>query len=297
MSTEPQIQIKGKPDQLFSRGLLAKKLELVGFSLSDGYEFSIQVHNELLKLKKNEITKKQLDEIVSNLLNQNYTKRLAGQYKKIENWRDSEIPLWILISGAIGVGKSTISRQIAGDLGIQHVIGTDVVRNILQKVLSADIMPELHSTSYKAFQTLRPIYSSRFEEVILGFENHSKFVNIGVEAVLSRAETESVSIVVEGEHLLPAFYEDTILKKPNVLYITIATPDESLHKENLSAQYTKEKEELLNHFEQIRKIHDHLVNEAKIRKLNLVLSERGKKPIGRIRQLVVERITSLIAYE
>ncbi|MHA1953123.1 MAG: hypothetical protein ACXAAM_05030 [Candidatus Heimdallarchaeaceae archaeon] len=297
MSTEPQIQIKGKPDQLFSRGLLAKKLELVGFSLSDGYEFSILVYNELLKLKKNEITKKQLDEIVSNLLNQNYTKRLAGQYKKIENWRDSKIPLWILISGAIGVGKSTISRQISGDLGIQHVVGTGIVRDILQKVLSADIMPELHSSSYNAFQTLRPIYSSRFEEVLLGFENHSKFVNIGVEAVLSRAETESVSIVVEGEHLLPSFYEDTILKKPNVLYITIATPDESLHKENLSAQYTKEKEELLNHFEQIRKIHDHLVNEAKIRKLNLVLSERGKKPIGKVRQLVVEKITSLIAYE
>ena len=297
MSTEPQIQVKGKPDQLFSRGLLAKKLELIGFSLSDGYEFSIQVHNELLKLEKKAITKKQLDEIVSNLLNQNYTKRLAEQYKKIENWRDSKIPLWIFISGAIGVGKSTISRQIAGDLGIQHVVGTGIVRDILQKILSSDIMPELHSSSYKAFQTLRPIYSSRFEEVILGFENHSKFVNIGVEAVLSRAETESVSIIVEGEHLLPAFYEDTILKKPNVLYITIATPDESLHKENLSAQYTKEKEELLNHFEQIRKIHDHLVNEAKIRKLNLVLSERGKKPIGRVRQLVVEKITSLIAYE
>jgi 2-phosphoglycerate kinase len=297
MSTEPQIQIKGKPEHLFSRGLLSKKLELIGFSLSDGYEFSIQVHNELLKLKKNEITKKQLDEIVSNQLNQNYTQRLAKQYIKIENWRESNIPLWILISGAIGVGKSTISRQIAGDLGIQHVVGTDVIRDVLQKVLSADIMPELHSSSYKAFQTLRPIYSSRFEEVILGFENHSKFVNIGVEAVLSRAETESVSIVVEGEHLLPAFYEETILKKPNVLYITVATPDETLHKENLSAQYTKEKEELLNHFDQIRKIHDHLVNEAEIRKLNLVNSERGKKPIGKVRQLVVEKITSLITYE
>ena len=297
MSPESQIQIKGKPDQVFSRGLLAKKLELFGFSPSNGYEFSIQVHNDLLKLNKDEITKNQLDEIVCNLLTQNYTKRLAGQYKKIENWRESEIPLWILISGAIGVGKSTISRKIAGDLGIQHVVGTGVIRDILQKILSADIMPELHSSSYKAFQTLRPIYSSRFEEVILGFENHSKFVNLGVEAVLSRAETESVSIVVEGEHLLPAFYEETVLKKPNVLYITVATPDETLHKENLSAQYTKEKEELLNHFEQIRKIHDHLVNEAKIRKLNLVLSERGNKPIGMVRKLVVEKITSLIAYE
>ena len=297
MSAEPQIQIIGKLDYRFSRGLLSKKLELIGFDLSDGYEFSIQVHNELLKLNQKEIPKKQLDEIVYQLLVQNYTQRLAKQYKKIENWRESNIPLWILIAGAIGVGKSTISTQIAGDLGIQQVVDTGVIRDILQKVLSADIMPELHSSSYNAYQKLRPIYSSRFEEVILGFENHSKFVNIGVEAVLSRAETESVSIVVEGEHLLPAFFEETVLKKPNVLYITIATPDESLHKENLSAQYTKEKEDLLNHFDQIRKIHDHLVNEAKIRKLNLVNSERGKTPIEAVRKLVVEKITSLIAYE
>jgi len=297
MSSEPQIQIKGKLDYLFSRGLLSKKLELIGFDLSDGYEFSIQVHTELLKLKQKEIPKKQLDEIVSKLLVQNYTQRLANQYRKIENWRESNIPLWILIAGAIGVGKSTISTQIAGDLGIQHVVDTGVIRDILQKVLSADIMPELHSSSYNAYKKLRPIYSSRFEEVILGFENHSKFVNIGVEAVLSRAETESVSIVVEGEHLLPAFFEETLLKKPNVLYITIAIPDESLHKENLSAQYTKEKEDLLNHFDQIRKIHDHLVNEANIRKLNLINSERGKPPIETVRQLVVEKITSLIAYE
>ncbi len=213
----------------------------------------------------------------------------------IEKWRDSNVPLWILISGAIGAGKSTLSRQIAGDLGIQHVVGTQVIRDILRKVLSADVMPELHSSSYKAFQTLRPIYSSRFDEVLLGFENHSKLVNIGVDAILSRAEKESVSVVVEGEHLLPAFFDDTILKKSNAIYITMAVPDPEMHRENLSSQYTQEKEDLLEHFENIRKIHEHLINETKIRKLPLIETIKGENAISKVRELVVDKIVSLVS--
>ncbi|MHA1446907.1 MAG: hypothetical protein ACTSSN_09470 [Candidatus Heimdallarchaeaceae archaeon] len=220
---------------------------------------------------------------------------MNSRFMMIEQWRDSNIPLWILISGAIGAGKSTLSRQIAGDLGIQHVVGTQVVRDILRKVLSADVMPELHSSSYKAYQTLRPIYSSRFDEVLIGFENHSKLVNIGVEAILSRAEKESVSIVVEGEHLLPAFFDETILNKPNVLYITITVPDPEMHRENLSSQYTQEKEDLLNHFENIRKIHELLINETKIRKLPLIETIKGENTIKKLRELVVDKIVSLVS--
>jgi len=294
MEKEDQIYIQDKSKQLFSRGILAKKLELIGFSLSEGYEFSMQVHNDLLKLKKEIISKEEHDKVVYKNLDANYNKKSAEEYQLVENWRRLQNPLWILIAGAIGVGKSTLSRKIAGDLGIQHVVGTDVVRDVLRKVLSEDVMPELHAPSYRAYQTLRPIYSSRFEEVILGFENHSKYVNIGVEAILSRAETESVSIVVEGEHLIPAFFDEAILSKPNVLYLTMSVQDESLHKENLSAQYTQEKEDLLAHFEDIRKIHEHLIEETKIRSLPLIESERGKNTISHVRKLVVEKIVSLV---
>jgi len=295
MDSEPQIIVKGKPERMFSRGILAKKLELIGFSLSEGYEFSIQVHNELIQKDEKIIEKSKLDDIVAEQLQKNYNRKMSEQYLNIEKWRDSKIPLWILIAGAIGSGKSTLSRNLAGDLGIQHVIGTSVVRDVLRKVLSAEVMPELHSSSYNAYKTLRPIYSSRFEDVILGFENHSKLVNTGIDAILSRANTESVSIIVEGEHLLPAFFDETILTKDNVLYMTISVPDPILHRENLSSQYTKEKEVLLEHFEDIRKIHEHLVNETRIRKLPLVLSERGKPPLTEARKLIVEKIVFLIS--
>lgn len=295
MEKAPQIYIQGKKKQLFSRGILAQKLRMLGFSLSEGYEFSIQVYNDLTNLHEETIDKKKLDEIVSSHLKKAYSAAVANKYLMIEKWRGSNVPLLILISGAIGAGKSTLSRQIAGDLGIQHVVGTQVIRDILRKVLSADVMPELHSSSYKAFQTLRPIYSSRFDEVLLGFENHSKLVNIGVDAILSRAEKESVSVVVEGEHLLPAFFDDTILKKSNAIYITMAVPDPEMHRENLSSQYTQEKEDLLEHFENIRKIHEHLINETKIRKLPLIETIKGENAISKVRELVVDKIVSLVS--
>ncbi|MCG3216984.1 MAG: hypothetical protein KAS63_09695 [Candidatus Heimdallarchaeota archaeon] len=297
MEKEKQIYIGYKPIQLFSRGILAKKLELIGLPLSEAFEFSIKVLNELIKLDKENIPKDQHDEIVYMHLKETYNQKTANEFKAVEKWRESKKPLWIIIAGAIGVGKSTISRTIAGDLGIQHVVGTGVVRDILRKVLSAEIMPELHAPSYSAYESLRPIYSSRYEEVILGFENHSKFVNIGVEAVLSRAATEEVSIVVEGEHLLPAFFDEYFISKPNLLYVTISTPEESLHEENLSAQYTKEKDDLIAHFNDIRKIHEHLISETKIRKLPLIKSERGKNTIVALRKLVVEKIVALVSLE
>ena len=191
MAKETHVFIQGRTKQLLSRGIFAKKLTLLGFSQTEGYEFLIDVYDDIINLNQEVILKDKIDEIMYSHLANKYNKTIADQYLKIEKWRDSRIPIWILIAGAIGTGKSTLSRRIAGELGIQHVIGTDVVADILRKILSKDVVPELHSTSYQAYKSLRPIYSSRFDEVILGFENHSKYVNLGVDAVLSRAEKEN----------------------------------------------------------------------------------------------------------
>jgi 2-phosphoglycerate kinase len=294
METETKIFIQDRDKRLFSRGILAIKLRLLGIPSSAGYEISIEVYNEIARLKETTIEKNRLDDIVFDILKSSNNKECADKYMLVEKWKASTMPLWILIAGAIGVGKSTLSLKIAGDLGIQHVIGTDVVRDILRKILSVDVMPELHSPSYSAYKTLRPIYSSRFEEVLLGFENHSKYVNLGVEAVLSRAATESVSIIIEGEHLLPALFDETILSQPNVLYMTIAIPDPLLHKENLSSQYTKERADLIKHFDDIRKIHDHIVNETRIRKLPVVETSRDLNPLDTVRKIVVDKIVSMV---
>lgn len=285
MEKKPQVFVQGRTKQLLSRGILAQKLTLLGFSKTEGYEFLIDIYDDIINLNQEIIDKTKIDEIISSHLSNSYSKTLAKQYLKVEEWRDSRIPIWILIAGAIGAGKSTLSRRIGGELGIQQVIGTDVVADILRRILSKDVVPELHSTSYQAYRTLRPIYSSRFDEVILGFENHAKYVNLGVDAILSRAEKENVSIVIEGEHLLPVFFDETVLARKNVLYMTISIPDPEFHKNNISSQYTKEKGELLENFDNIRKIQEHLVNETKTRKLPLIETVKGASTTSKVRKL------------
>lgn len=294
MAEDSEIYIVGKTRQMFSRGLLAKRLQLLGFSITQGYEFSISIYNTLVDQGYKEISYTELNNIITSLLKERISSEAARKFRLIEKWKESGIPLWILIAGAIGVGKSTISRGIASDLGIQHVVGTDIIRDVMRKILSPEIVPELHVPSYLAYKMLRPIYSARFEEVVIGFENHAKYVNMGVEAVLSRAKTENVSIVIEGEHLLPSFFDSLTHQNQNVVYVTVAIDDQQKHLENIRLQYTQEKDELIAHFSEIRKIHDYLASETRLRKLHLIEVKENIDPIFEMRKIVVNRIMKLV---
>ena len=61
------------------------------------------------------------------------------------------MPLVILIGGATGVGKSTIATQLAHRLGIVRVVATDAaIREVMRAMLSAELMPALHVSSFQA---------------------------------------------------------------------------------------------------------------------------------------------------
>ena len=84
MAAEPRIYIKGMTKELFSRGLLAKKLEIIGFSLTEGYEFSINVYEKIKELNKKEVTKEEFDKLVYELLKESHSKEIAKKYYYIE---------------------------------------------------------------------------------------------------------------------------------------------------------------------------------------------------------------------
>ena len=55
------------------------------------------------------------------------------------------------------------------------------------------------------------------------------------------------------------------------------------------------REDLIKHFEEIRKVHDHIVNETKIRKLPIVELESSQKPLQQVRKLIVDKIVSIVS--
>ena len=94
MEAERLIFIKDRDKRLFSRGILAKKLRLLGIPSSTGYEISNQVHSDLSKLEEATIEKEKLDDIVFGILESNYDKECADKYMLVERWKASNMPLW-----------------------------------------------------------------------------------------------------------------------------------------------------------------------------------------------------------
>ena len=128
----------------------------------------------------------------------------------------------ILIGGATGVGKSTIATQLAARLGIVRVVATDAIREVMRSMLSPELMPTLHTSSFHADQALREPPGKSADALLLGFREQTAAVSVGINALIERAATEGTGIIIEGAHIVPGFFDlethaDRILAVPFVL--------------------------------------------------------------------------------
>ena len=59
----------------------------------------------------------------------------------------------LVITGASGVGKSTLSARIAASLEFDKVVATDTIRETLRTQISLEEMPALHRSSFQPGQS------------------------------------------------------------------------------------------------------------------------------------------------
>ena len=112
--------------------------------------------------------------------------------RRYANWRSLDRldrPLVVLLGGTTGVGKSTIATMLAARLGINRVIATDVIRQVLRAFFTHESMPTVH-------------YSA-FEAGIAGYRDQAERVGTGITAIVDRAGNEAKPVVVEGVHVVP----------------------------------------------------------------------------------------------
>lgn len=269
-STDVDVHGKGYNFR-FSKGLLAHTLKTRGIPLTDGYKIARKVHQLLIEEEINDIDELVLRNYVKKVAFDITGKMIDDQYILVEQWHDSSIPLVILISGSRGIGKSEIGRKIATRFAIPKIVSTSTIAQILRKMITADLAPELHSKSYNAYKKLRPIYSIMFDPVLIGYEEHAKFPAEAVEALVKRGINENASMIIRGEHLVPRFLSHTLLDHPSIIYITLSIPDEKLHLERYLDKYDEtEHEYRKKHFPAIRKIHDYLIEQVKSRNYMLI---------------------------
>jgi len=168
------------------------------------YTFASHIEAYLRKEGIQVITIDDLIQIVGEKL-KDENRKIAEKYGMWKRLRQCRDPLIILIGGASGVGTSSIAFEVANRLGIRNMISTDMIREVMRKIVSEELLPTIYESSYTAYRSLRIPPPPELDEVLIGFRDHVDTVSVGVDAVIERALKEGISIVIENERALIRF--------------------------------------------------------------------------------------------
>ena len=187
-----------EPGLPFSKGLMASQVMVTGLSPYRAYQVAEAIEDHLRERGFVSITSDELSDVALGVITEIAGDRYA---KNFVRWREVErldVPLVILIGGATGVGKSTIATQLAARLGIVRVVATDAIREVMRSMLSPELMPTLHTSSFHADQALREPPGKSADALLLGFREQTAAVAVGINALIERAATEGTGIIIEG---------------------------------------------------------------------------------------------------
>ena len=264
-----QRVVKGKVyTEPFSKGILSRTLIRAELDPSKAYEIANKIESDLLKSGISSISTDDLVERIIDLLEKE-NPLLAENYLNWRKIRKTDVPLIILIGGVSGVGTSSISYEISRKLGIESMINTDMIREVMRKIVSRDLVPVIHESSFSAHKAFRVSPPPEFDHVLAGFKDQVGTVSVGVDAVIERALTEGISIIIEGVHIVPGFIRKDLMDLDNVLMFTLSLDDEEMHKSRLYSRCrygwaNRPIQKYLDNFDSIRKIQKYFIDQSKM---------------------------------
>jgi 2-phosphoglycerate kinase len=197
----------------FSKGRLSQSMEICGFDTETAYQITKSIESGLFAQPRREFSSEEIAERTHQAILRRAGETSAERY---DNWRRFSRqgrPIILLVGGTTGVGKSTISSELAHRLDIVRTQSTDMLREVMRLMIPPRLLPALHTSSFGAYKTL-PHYNVGGDEteaptMVSGYLSQAEQVGVGVEGVLRRAENEQVSLIIEGVHVHPAMQQQT----------------------------------------------------------------------------------------
>ena len=257
----------------FSKGILSRSLNVADIGTERAHDIASDIESELIKNNITEILSSDLADVVLNHLEE-IDPKFANKYKHWRLLRTSKKPLIILIGGASGVGTSSMAFELANRLRLKNIIGTDMIREVMRKIVSKELSPVIHKSSFDAHESIRTP-SIRIDSVIEGYISHVDVVNVGIEAIIERSAKEGISTIIEGVHVVPGFIRKDLMDDNNIIVFTLIVADEESHKQRFYSRcrqpwVKRSLERYMDNFDAIRKTQSFLIQQAKIHDSHII---------------------------
>ncbi len=207
---EVSIRFEDGHQRPFSRGRHRQSLASCGISPEDAATTAARIYDDLVQRHVQEIQASELRHLTHGHLLRELGEEAAQRYLVWQAYQRSKRPLVLVIGGTVGSGKSTVAAQVAHRLEIVRFQSTDMLREVMRMMVPSRLMPALHTSTFKAWQTLPTANPSRpptEAQLADGYLTQAKLVSVACDAVLRRAMRERVSLILEGVHAHPNFIE------------------------------------------------------------------------------------------
>jgi 2-phosphoglycerate kinase len=262
----------------YSKGLMAQAISATGLSPGRAFELARKIEGRLDANGGGEIDIAALHTLAEDVLAAEEGELTARRYA---NWRRLDRldrPLVVLIGGTTGVGKSTIATMLAARLGVNRVIATDVIRQVLRAFFTHEAMPTVHYSAFEAGG-------------IAGYRDQAERVGTGIDAIVERAANEAKPVVVEGVHVVPGGVHPRTREQCVLVEALVVVDDPDLHRGHFSARPgTRPAERYLASFEDIRRLQDHLWERARSEGVAVIDNENVDDTLAQLMQLVLDAV-------
>ncbi len=182
-------------------------------------------------------------------------------------------PLIILIGGAAGTGKTSLSKRLSGELNIAHRLGSGFIREIAQSFVSREQNAYLYNYSFRPHTDISP------------FENlykQSEVIKAPIEACIKRAYDEGTSIIIEGVNIIPGLIKAELA----TLFVVLTVEDYDRHFEMIHGKTHFQREIDEKDFDRVRTIQEDFKRVAMKNQLEIIDICLEKDAVASIKKLI-----------
>jgi|SRR5262245_572299 len=258
--------LQGRERTPFSKGVLAQSLLAAAIAPDQAFEVAREIEAKLLMRRAAELERDELRTLAAETLERTLGERVAGRYRTWRAFQESERPMILLLAGAAGVGKTALAQEVAHRLGIARVTSTDSIRQVMRIMLSSELAPAIHASSYDAWQALPALVDGE-DPVVEGFRAQATTVSVGVRAMIERSIAENSHMILDGVSILPGLiHPERYAGDAHLIFLAVATLDAGAYRSRFEARARvaarRAPHRYLENLDAILRIQDHILELA-----------------------------------